>query len=244
MQFHEDGPLRWLSFELLDEAGLVNAVILKPFNMAFDKGQDKEAILSNLETVRRKFKLERLSYTKQVHGDEVAIVSKGSPLAACDALVTQESDHGLLMSHADCQIACFYDPIQKVVATAHAGWRGNVKRLYTKTISHMKEKFQSHPANILVAISPSLGPHYSEFRSWAEEWPPEFWHYLQEPCHLDLWQIAEDELMENGILPEHMQIARLCTYENKDDFFSFRRQVHEGGPRIAHETGATLIGMP
>ena len=222
MRLHKEGALRWLSFELLDDAGLMNAVILKPFNMAIEKAHNVEEVGRNFEVVRQQFELEKIAYAFQRHGDKIFSVDKNSPIFEGDALMTQEKHLGLLMMHADCQIACFYDPVKKVAATVHAGWKGNVKRLYIKTIKQMQEKFQSSPSNILVAISPSLGPSCSEFRSWSKEWPPEFWHYLQEPCHMDLWQLAEDELRSAGILSHHMQIARLCTYENREDFFSFR----------------------
>ncbi|MCX6994850.1 MAG: peptidoglycan editing factor PgeF [Chlamydiae bacterium] len=243
MQLHKEGSLRWLSFELLDDAGLINAVILKPFNMAIEKAYDLAEIRQNFEIVKQQFNLEKIYYASQIHTDTIFSVDKNSPILECDALMTQEKGLGLLMMHADCQIACFYDPVKKVVATAHAGWRGNIKRLYTKTISRMKEKFQSHPCDILVAISPSLGPQFSEFCSWAKEWPPEFWHHIKEPFHIDLWEIAQEELLSAGILSHHLQIARICTYENKDDFFSFRRKVHEQGPCIVRETGATFISL-
>ncbi len=194
MFFHEKEGLKWLSFELLDDAGVFNAVTLRPHDKLL-------------------WGAEKLSSAKQCHGDR--IVQADDNVYECDALITQEKGRGIGMFHADCQIALFYDPVRKKVAAAHAGWRGNIARLYTKVIQRM-----GHPEDILVAISPSLGR--AEFIHWESEWPKEFWHHLQ-GNYMDLWAVAEEELHMAGILPHHVQIARMCTLENPELFYSYRR---------------------
>lgn len=242
MKLHEQEGLRFLSFELLDEAGLCNAVTLSPLNMAFEKAPDQEEVLRNFKTVQQHFGLTDLAYTRQRHGDQITEIRKRTPIPTGDALMTEESSLGLLLSHADCQIACFYDPIKKVIASAHAGWRGNVKQLYTKTISALRQRYGSFPANLLAAVSPSLGPAHSEFVNWQAEWPEALWRYRL-GTYFDLWQMAEDELLEAGLLPHHIQIARLCTYSDPDKFFSYRRAVHQGLQGATPVCNATLIAM-
>ena len=61
MRLHKEGALRWLSFELLDDAGLMNAVILKPFNMAIEKAHNVEEVGRNFEVVRQQFELEKIA---------------------------------------------------------------------------------------------------------------------------------------------------------------------------------------
>lgn len=241
---HNEEEFSWLSFELLDEAGLCNAVTLCPLNLAFEKPTDQEEVMRNIERVRRRFTLDKIKIARQVHSDTIIAMDKSSPIPDADALMTTERSLGLLLSHADCQIACFYDPVKRIIASAHAGWRGNVKRLYTKTLALMKERYGCNLANILAAVSPSLGPTRSEFIHFEKEWPPSFWSYKRNDCSFDLWQMAEDELRASGLLPHHIQIARLCTYDNPDKFYSYRRAVHSGiqGPVTA--CNATLLALP
>lgn len=243
MKRHETEGLSWLSFDLLDEAGVKNGVILRPHNMAFEKAHDPQEVLVNFSKVRQQFGLQALQWARQRHGDAVAFIEDEQEPPLVDALITQKKSLGLLMTHADCQIALFYDSIHKVIASAHAGWRGNVKRLYSKTLQQMAKKFGSRPEEILAVLSPSLGTEKAEFVNYEQEWPQEYWKYKNERLCFDLWQIAEDELLENGLLASHIQIARQCTYNHPEDFFSYRLAVHSGhkGPAVA--TNATFISL-
>ena len=161
----------------------------------------------------------------QVHDTAISEVTKDSPriFDRCDGLITTERGVGLLINHADCQAALFYDPQKEIIGAAHAGWKGNVKQIYMK----MVERFiamGSHPRDILVCISPSLGPDHAEFKNYEEEFPPSFWPFQVTPNYFDLWAIAKRELLDAGIYEKHIAIASICTYCSPKDFFSYRRE--------------------
>lgn len=243
MNYHEEEGFSWLSFELLDEAGLINAVTLKPLNMGFMKADDQAEVLKNFETVKNRFGLTKLSWSDQRHEDNIVLA--GDQILEADGLFSQEKGRGLLMTHADCQIGCFFDPVTKAVAAVHAGWRGNVKRLYIQMVSKMKKEFGSRPENILAAISPSLGPRKAQFLHWKNEFPEHLHPYRQEEALFDLWSLAEEELLEAGLLPTHIQIAKLCTYELDEQFYSYRRGVHQGATKgVVPACNATLVALP
>lgn len=243
MKRHEADGLSWLSFELLDEAGVKNGVILKPHNMAYERASDQQEVLANFGKVKQQFGLKTLQWARQRHSDVVAFIQDEDEPPLADALMTQQESLGLLMTHADCQIALFYDPLHRAIASAHAGWRGNVKQLYSKTIQQMVERFGSRPVEILAVLSPSLGIEKAEFVHYKDEWPQAYWKYKNEKGCFDLWQIAEDELLENGLLASHVQIARQCTYSHPDDFFSYRLAVHNGHRGPVTATNATFISL-
>ena len=133
-----------------------------------------------------------------------------------------------MIKHADCQAAIFYDPVHHAVSCVHAGWRGNVQNIYAHAIAFMAGKFHSQPADILVCISPSLGPHFSEFKNYKTEFPESFWPFQIRPNYFNLWEISRTQLQECGILPHHIEIASICTYANEQDFFSYRRDKVTG----------------
>ena len=137
--------------------------------------------------------------------------------------MTSHPNLALMIYHADCQASIFYDPTHHAVAAVHAGWKGLVKEIYRKTIQSMKKRYGTKPEDLLVAISPSLGPNASEFVNYLKEFPRSFWNYQIKPNYFDLWEIAKMQLANNGIYEKNIQIAGLCTYSNPEDFFSYRR---------------------
>ncbi len=116
-----------------------------------------------------------------------------------------------MIRHADCQATIFYDPEHNAIANVHCGWRGNVQNIYRATAFEMRKTFSSKPENILVGISPSLGPEKSEFINYRKEFPESFLPYEIKPTYFDLWAISRMQLEASGILPHHIEVASICT---------------------------------
>jgi len=229
--------VEWLEFEILSEAkGLKHAIFLRhggvsmpPYdslNAGGGCGDTAQKIDENREVMRSILGCDYLVSGKQVHGTEVAMIPSCS-LSDCDGLITAHPRYGLMIKHADCQAAIFYDPIREVVANVHAGWRGQVKNIYAETVQKMKG-MGCRPQDILVGISPSLGPCCAEFIHYRQELPDSFWGFQSKPLHFDLWAISEDQLVREGILPQHIEAAKICTRCNPGDFFSYRREKTTG----------------
>ena len=228
--------IHWIEFELLaDTKALAHGVFLRqggvsegPF-ASLDmggrvQGSTPAQVAENRARVQKILQVSHLHSACQKHGTTVVYIEKPMqqpPLA--DALMTAQAGEALMVKHADCQAAIFFDPIQKAIATVHCGWRGNVHNIYAVTLLEMREKMGVHLENVLVGISPSLGPEKAEFIHYREEFPESFWPYQVKPYHFDLWAIARMQLEEAGILPHHIEIASLCTYSHPEDFFSYRR---------------------
>lgn len=197
-------------------------------NTSYEVGDDPKAVTANQTKLRSLFGLQHLLSGKQHHSDIVQVIETvHDPILPCDALVTALPNVGLLIKHADCQAALFYDPIKRVIAGAHAGWKGSVQKIFTKTIQTMQARFGTDPKDLLVAISPSLGPDSAEFIHYQKELPQSFWGYQVKPTYFDFWAISKDELQAAGVLPHHIEIASLCT-KNDVDSFSYRREKTTG----------------
>jgi len=220
--------VEWLEFELLqDVPGLIHGISLRQEGC-----------------IRQALQIPRTHSGVQVHGNQIALVTDGAQAPQqCDGLITQKSDLGLVIYHADCQAALFYDPIHRALAAVHCGWRGNVQNIYAEAIGKMAHTFGSKPENLLVGVSPSLGPDHSEFINYKVELPEEFWQFQTRPLYFDLWAIARYQLEKCGILSHHLQIAELCTYANSEDFFSYRRDKVTG-PVGRHNLVAMLSALP
>ena len=238
MQRIEKEGIEWLEFDLLaDIPGLQHGVLLRrggyskgPFksmNICIDVGDDASHVSANLTRVHDVLfpNVEKIISAKQCHGASIACVDAHSysEWVNYDALMTSTPNISLLIKHADCQAAIFYDPEHHVLANVHAGWRGQVQNIYAETNRQMGRAYGTRPAELLVCISPSLGPDDAEFINYHQELPEEFWSYQVKPTYFDLWAIAEVQLQSAGILPHHIEIARISTYSNHLDYFSYRR---------------------
>jgi len=205
--------VEWLEFEQLQEfPNLVHGVFTRHV------GISGETFLNILE-------IEKLVSIVQVHGANVLHVSseKQELDGGFDALTTAQNNMGLLIKHADCQATIFFDPIQKVIANVHCGWRGSVHNIYANTVKELIQKYHCNPANLLACISPSLGPNKAEFINHRVELPPTFLPFQVRENYFDFWEISRMQLKEVGLLDHHIEIAKMCTFTEEKDFFSYRR---------------------
>lgn len=161
----------------------------------------------------------KLACMSQIHSNFVQEAPAKSP---CDGLMTTTKKLPLVVQHADCQAAIFWDFARKELAVVHAGWRGLVQEIYTETLTKFKSN-GSNPENILVGIGPSLGKNNAEFRGWRDYFPAHFGAYEIKENYFDLKGIAEEELLRAGILKKNLSISPACTFEEKDKFHSWRR---------------------
>jgi purine-nucleoside/S-methyl-5'-thioadenosine phosphorylase / adenosine deaminase len=249
MQRKNDGAVEWLEFDLLQAIpGLRHGVFLRhggvsqpPFgalNVKEGLGDADQNVQTNLQRVQRTLGADRLICATQVHGRELAEIDsvKSAERPVCDGLFTSEPGIGLIIRQADCQAAIFYDPRHHAVACVHSGWRGSVQNIYAETVRRMSNRYQSRPEELLVCISPSLGPDRAEFVNYRTELPEAFLEFQIRPNYFDFWEISRRQLIESGVQPSRIEIAQICTYNAPADFFSYRRDGVTG----RHSTAVVL----
>ncbi len=104
----------------------------------------------------------RVVQAHQVHGDRVAVVTSAGTtreeLEGYDALVTDVPGVAIGARTADCIPVLMYDPVRRVVAAVHSGWKGTVLKIAAKTLAVMASKYGTRAADILAVIGPGIGP--------------------------------------------------------------------------------------
>lgn len=204
---HKRGSIEWLEFEIFQEfSQIAHAIFLHT-------GEGVQEVMPCSSVVS----------VDQIHSAEVREVPLISQDEKCDGLITAQEDVGLLIKHADCQAAIVYDPVRNVIANVHAGWRGNVQNIYKEVARRLQSSFGSKPENLIVGISPSLGPCCAQFINFATELPAAFLEFQVRPLYFDLWEIARSQWKAAGVLSHHIQMAGICTCCSPDNYFSYRR---------------------
>lgn len=255
------GDLAYLTIPAFTDTGLVRhafttrrgGVSQPPYatlNLGLHVGDDPAAVLTNRQRVCHLLgtDIASLVAVQQVHGNRVVTVDDTWPagtgqapvegLIPADALVTRRP--GVLLSsyYADCVPLFFLDPVRRVVALAHAGWRGTVAGIAAATVARMQEQCQCRAADLLVGIGPAIGPCCYEVDARVQRavqavcppgWPA--------PCRpgrpgrwwLDLPELNRLLLIETGVQAEHITKAGYCTACSRDMFFSYRAQGGQTG---------------
>jgi len=203
----------------------------KSLNTSYGTGDDSKNVKLNRSVISKCFDGNELVFARQVHGAKaVSFAKKNIPpkktfldaIPECDAMITDIQKISLVIQVADCQSILMYDPVLKVIANVHSGWRSSIKNIIGRTVSTMKKEFDSKPENIVAGIGPSLGPCCAEFVNYKKEIPEKLWKYKDASEHFDFWAISSDQLCDAGVLKKNIYLSEICTRCNTDLFFSFR----------------------
>lgn len=178
----------------------------------------------------------------QVHGSRVAVVDRPGmtreELEGYDAFVTNRPGVAIGVRTADCVPVLLYDPVERVVAAVHAGWKGTVLQISKGVLEAMGQEFCSRPENLLAVIGPSIGPDsFQVGEEVAEKFKEagfpmdEIWSFrgpgdgspMSGGHHIDLWKANRWLLEQLGIPPESIEVLGIDTYTT-ESLFSARRE--------------------
>ncbi len=228
-------------------------------NLGLHVGDDPDHVLKNRKRLAATIgiPLNHFTLSEQVHSGNVSIISeesrgKGSAknqdaVNATDAMVTNVADICLVILVADCVPILFFDPVQRAIGVAHAGWKGTLQFIAQHAVRVMERTFSSLPQDILVGIGPSIGP-------CCYKVGPEIISRVETTFHtkkdyvvnesksgegyLDLWKANLTQLLQAGIERKNIEMAMTCTCHNPDIFFSYR---HQKGVTGRFGAGITLL---
>jgi copper oxidase (laccase) domain-containing protein len=147
-------------------------------------------------------------------------------------MVANRADTYLFMVVADCLALFYYDQVKKVVALAHAGWRGVDAQVPFKTAFHLMKEYGCKADNILVGMSPAVQKESACYPDLGQESKPEWSKYItkiDDKVCADTNSYAYDQLLSIGIPKENIDRSTIDTRTNTD-FFSHLRSKDTGEP--------------
>jgi len=236
-QFHGDPPL-YLTSPPLAEAGLPHLFTTRHFPGVTAWRDRAGPFDAGALTLFGKFGIgsERVAFLKQVHGAQVVTTEHGGLAGTADIQMTSRPGLPLAIFTADCLAIVVYDPGQRRLVMAHAGWRGTVEGAACVAVDALT-RAGGAPETFVAAIGPSIGPCCYEvdrpvidrltaafpgtWRDWVTAAGPGKWM-------LDLWRANEDQLTAAGVTSARIDNPRLCTACRLDLFFSYRRGRGQG----------------
>lgn len=211
-------------------------------NVGGTVGDDVEAVRRNHELMYEALSVngERACTVWQVHGADTVVIHHPVEgrrwVELADGMVTNEPNTPLVMRYADCTPILFYDPVQRVIGIAHAGWRGTVNGAGVSVVKAMTRAYGSHPADIQAGIGPSIGPdHYQVGEEVVTAVQDYFgttegmikYDAADGTAYFNLWEANKRDLQRAGV--EQIEIAGICTASNTDLFHSHRAEKGQTG---------------
>jgi YfiH family protein len=205
-------------------------------------GDTMEHVLRNREIVLSLLpgKTARLVMPHQTHGCEVRVIdapflaadtdTQKRELEGVDALVTSLKGVCLGISTADCIPVLCYDTKRQVVAAVHAGWRGTCGKIVSRTLQTLHQTFGTEMQDVVACIGPGISVEAFEvgdevWKQFAEAgFDMDRIARREDKWHIDLWEANRWLLLNEGVLPHHIEVSGICTWTQHMDFFSARRQ--------------------
>ena len=256
-----EGAVPYLSFPVFRDTGLVtdgfstrlggvSEGCFSSLNLSFDRGDDRAAVEENFRRMGEALgvRCEDMVLSQQTHTTNIRIVTdedRGKGITRerdytdIDGLITNVPGICLVTTYADCVPLYFLDPVKKVIALSHSGWRGTVGKIGKKTVELMHDNFGSDPADILAAVGPSVCQDCYEVSADVTDrfkevfdrsaWDELFYEKPDGKYQLDLWKANEKIFLEAGIRKDHITVTNVCTHCNSGILYSHRAMGDKRG---------------
>jgi YfiH family protein len=212
--------------------GGVSAVPFDTLNLGNPPGDTRDSdsnVSHNLARVEMAIELQnrqRLS-ARQVHGARVLIANSDdfSPGQEADALLTDDHRAYVLVRVADCVPILLASDDGAVVGAVHAGWRGVIAGAVPAALDAMAKTWCRTSDRIIAAIGPCIGFDAFEvgpevIAAFIDKFGPATgWRER----HVDLVAAVRQQLRSAGVPESNIDHGDRCTFRDRDEFFSHRR---------------------
>jgi YfiH family protein len=219
----------------------------RPLNLGYRPWDSIQRVSENRQSFLSAINLgdSNLALLRQVHSNRAYIIEDNSSewnRPEGDALITAAEKIALAVQVADCLPVLIADPVKRVIAAVHSGWRGTLSRILLQTIRKMAASFAVRPSDLLVAVGPGIRKCCFEVghevvELFEREFPDAG---LAAPVAarpgkflLDLPKALEIQLDLAGVRAENRYDLGACTQCNPARFFSHRAEGPASGRMMA-----------
>ena len=204
-------------------------------NLGTNSGDLPERVLQNRQRLRRRLPSEPV-WLHQVHGakvvDAARVTASVTPIAA-DASFTTARGVVCAVTTADCLPVLLCDTAGRVVAAAHAGWRGLAGGVLENTVAAMRA---AGAGDLMAWMGPAIGPMhfevgadvYAAFVTRDQRADAAFRTLpgAEKKYLADLYHLARLILADSGVL--RIAGGDHCTVSEPQRFYSYRRDRQTG----------------
>ncbi|MBS0360932.1 MAG: peptidoglycan editing factor PgeF [Proteobacteria bacterium] len=229
--------------------GGVSEGIYASLNVGLGSRDDQDAVVENRRRCAAHFGAETIVTAYQVHSAETRVADgpwPGDP-PQLDGVVSKTPGVVCGALAADCAPILFADPRARVVAAAHAGWKGALTGVAEDALAKM-EALGAARSRIVAVVGPCIGPaSYEvglEFLERFEAADPAYARFFApgatpEKRMFDLPAFVLARLAAAGVAACEWVGHDTCA--EADDFFSNRRAFKTGEPDYGRLLSAIML---
>jgi hypothetical protein len=216
--------------------GGISTGVYESLNCGPGSGDNRAAVLENRGRAAEALSPHgKLVTMYQVHSANALIVHEPWEIAdnpKADGMATNKPGITLGILTADCAPVLMCDPQACVIGAAHAGWQGALSGITDSVVSAMV-RLGAVPERIATAIGPCIGQMAYEVGDEFEARfisadPANRRFFAKSPATgrwlFDLTQYVAERLKRAGVVS--VEPLGRCTYEEQENFFSYRRTTH------------------
>ncbi len=210
-------------------SGGVSTLPFDSMNLAEHVGDDVNSVVENRQRLQRNINHPiNPNWLTQTHSDRVVEYAETSCGVEADGVFSSNKEQVCVVMTADCLPVLLCSRNGDFVAAIHAGWRGLANGILINAV-----KKYSNPELLMAWIGPAISQQFfevgSDVRDAFVSTDPKCSNFFiaknSNKYLADLAAIAEYQLSNLGA---DVYQSGLCSYQNKQDFFSYRRDGHTG----------------
>lgn len=240
--YKDNDNVKYIQFKRLLKYGVKHCYTLKSENLDFTRNQELE--MSSYSRIAKALEIDENNFVKpvQTHTSIVKCIDKIWPseeLQDVDGLITDKKNIALTTKNADCILFLFYDPVKKVIANVHSGWKGTFQKIAEKTVVKMIDFYKCKPQDIICCICPSIRKCHFEVDEDVKDLCERIFGFTNRVDEfIEVGEIKEGKtkymidtvlinkiLLEDlGLKPSNIIDCGICSVCNKDKVHSARAE--------------------
>ena len=215
-------------------------------NLATHVGDKPEAVIHNRHRFSKQSGITNLKYCDQIHSD-IVINADTLPITLFDSVnhdLTTQSGDALISARqgdvlgvftADCVPIFILDIAKPAIAIVHAGWRGTIAGILTKSLAQMMKCYGTHAANCLIHLGPSIQQCcYGVSSELLVRFEEHFGQNVHNGHSLSLHTANVIQLVDVGVPFDSISTSPFCTACCTDMFYSYRAEGGQTGRMLSY----------
>lgn len=196
--------------------------------------ENRKKIMKNIGISDKK-----LFFARQTHSDNIKIIREEDipkEYDDIDGFITDRKDVAILTQYADCLPVYYHDVNNRVIGSAHGGWKGLFNGIHIKMIDIIIEEYSINIEDIIVGVGIGIKSccyqvgeeFYKNFQNKFGETADKSFVKIDGSYNFDLETFAKITLLEKGVKEKNITVSGVCTMCSKK-FNSFRKDKEMSG---------------
>jgi len=215
-----------------NKKGGVSTGNYKSLNCGSSSNDNKKNINKNLNIVCKKMKCRRknLVLLNQIHSNKYYVINKvPKKKLEGDGVITNKKNIALAVLTADCAPIFIFDPIKKIIAVLHVGWKGAYKKIIFKILDSFFNK-KSKIESLIAVIGPCIAQRNYEVKNdFKKKFLKQnnnnlkYFKNRRKKIYFNLSNCIKEQMINYGL--KNVDIIKKDTFAKKNNFFSSRSSL-------------------